>query len=300
MGTETPNLFIVGAAKSATTTIYIHLQKHEDIFFSEVKEPKYLSRPYKEFPMRGPGDDVSEKEEISSKEVYFDLFSNRKEKYLGEASVDYLYYYHTAKEIHNLNPKAKIIICIRNPVDRAYSAYWHLKNDEREALSFEDALKEEENRIKNNYEFIWHYKNAGLYYEQVKAYIETFGKENVHILMQEEISQDIKGSINNILEFLGLGKITFEIDNIKNNPSGIPKSKIINKFVRNQNQFKNLLKFIVPKSFRQKVKAKILSKNYTKTTMDQKIRSQLTRYYTDDIKELEHLINKDLSKWYQL
>src|SRR5699024_143961 len=134
-----------------------------------------------------------------------------------------------------LNPKAKIIICLRNPVDRAYSAYWHLRNDERERLSFKDALNEEKVRIANNYEFIWHYKNAGLYYEQVKAYIDIFGRENVCIVLQEEISHNIQSTISYILEFLNLDEMNIETDNTKNNPSGIPKSKLINKFVRNKN-----------------------------------------------------------------
>src|SRR5699024_2758818 len=172
-----PNLFIVGVAKAATTSLYKYLQSHEDIYFPEHKEPNYLSSPYKTMPHKGTGDDISDRECIYDADVYFNLFRNRTEKIIGEASVDYLYYYKTADQISELNPQSKIIICLRNPIDRAFSAYWHLINDGREKLSFEEALEKEKERKSKNYEYIWCYKETGMYCKKVKYYLDTFGRQ---------------------------------------------------------------------------------------------------------------------------
>ncbi|WP_174614758.1 sulfotransferase family protein [Virgibacillus ihumii] len=294
---KVPNLFIVGAAKAATTSVYKYLRNHDEVFFPDHKEPNYLSRDYKQFPHQGPGDLVSDKECIDDEVEYFNLFKNRNEKIIGEASVDYLYYYKTADKIFELNNEAKIVICLRNPMDRAFSAYWHLVSDGRETLSFEEALNKEDERINNNFEYIWHYKTTGLYYEQVKYYIEKFGQENVYLLVYEDFAQDPHYYINDVLEFLNLNKLVGEANYHRNNPSGVPKNKLVNNVVRNQNVLKSLLKRVLPVNFRQELKAKILNKNLTKPDMKSETRKHLLQYYMVDIEKLENLTSLDLKKW---
>src|SRR5699024_11619853 len=107
-----PNLFIVGVAKAATTSLYKYLQSHKDIYFPEHKEPNFLSAPYKTIPHNGPGDDISDSECIYDEEVYFNLFRNRTEKIIGEASVDYLYFYKTRSEEHTSELQSRFdLVC---------------------------------------------------------------------------------------------------------------------------------------------------------------------------------------------
>src|SRR5699024_3524099 len=147
------------------------------------------------------------------------------------------------------------------PVSRAFSAYWHLVNDGRETMSFEEGLKQESQRMANNFEFIWYYKSSGLYHDQVKYYIDVFGAENVYILIYEEFINNPFNSINDLLNFLHLEPFENEFILQKNNPSGIPRSKMLNNFVRNKSIVKTTLKKILPSRFRQSIKTELLNKN---------------------------------------
>jgi len=235
MRIEKPNLFIVGAAKSGTTSLYRYILQHPAIFFCKPKEPRYFSSKYNNFPHNGPGDYVADNFTIKEESKYIDLFKSVKnEKIIGEASVDYLYYYKTAYDIKKYSPNAKIIITLRNPVDRAFSAYVHLKGAGRENLTFEEALKQEKSRMNDNYEFIWFYKDVGKYYMQAKTYLDIFGKENVLIILFDELNKDVKSVIKKMMFFLNIDPNAIIDDHIKYNFSGIPKNKTIDLILKNR------------------------------------------------------------------
>ena len=143
-----PNFLIVGAAKSGTTSLYHYLKQHPEIYMSPVKEPKFITAQFLSFPFKGIGDEKVEQNIVKSYNEYCNLFKDvSKEKIIGEASPDNLYFFEKAINIiiyHLKNPK--IIIILRNPIERAFSAYMYFINCNREYLSFEEALKEEEKR----------------------------------------------------------------------------------------------------------------------------------------------------------
>ena len=109
------------------------------MFFSTPKEPNFFSAKY-DYRKNDPN--------AMTENEYLDLFLKvRNETVIGEASGSYLYYYKTAHDIKKMSPDAKILISLRNPIERAYSAYMHLVRDRREVLNFESALKKEDRRI---------------------------------------------------------------------------------------------------------------------------------------------------------
>src|SRR5882672_9220913 len=118
MEMKLPNFFIVGAPKAGTTSLYYYLSHHPEVFMSPVKEPNFFS--YDETVKQN----LYHKEKgVGKFEEYRQLFasSNGHHKAIGEASVSYLFYPSVPQRIHELVPKAKIIISLRNPVERAYS-----------------------------------------------------------------------------------------------------------------------------------------------------------------------------------
>ena len=198
-------ILIVGGARCGTTALYHFLNAHPDITMSSIKEPKYFSSLVIDFPNRGVGDHINNDAMIRSRSEYYSLFKGIKTKYIGEASPDYLYHHNKVvplikKELGDI----KIIILLRNPIYRAYSAYSHLVRDNRETLKFREALIQENYRIENNYDFMWHYVKSGFYFEQVKTYLNNF--KNVKILKSEEFLMNPKKEYNKVLEFLNLGK----------------------------------------------------------------------------------------------
>jgi len=316
MSAKKTNLFIVGAAKCGTTSLYQYLKQHPDIYFPDnnlfpeavhnIKEPKYFSKKYHVYPHKGPGDKNVDKKIIKNYSDYISYYSKCKnEKYLGDASADYLYYYKTADEIYNYNNKAKIIILLRNPIERTYSAYTHLRRDYREKLSFEEALNKEEERMLANFEFIWGYKSCSLYYGSVKYYLKRFGRENVHVIIFDAMIKDVNGTLNKVCEFLGIERYAFKNLDVMYNKSGIPKKSvkviIYNKFIKNKNRARLFISNIIGTTQKQRIvsflRNNLFLSQLQKKQMNRKIRKYLFEYFKTDILKLQGLLNIDLSIW---
>ena len=149
------------------------------------------------------------------------------------------------------------------------------------------------------YEFGWHYRKVGLYFTQVKNYIDVFGKDNTMILFFDDVERDTRQAIENVCLFL---KIDFSliqnIELVKHNTSGKSKSRILNKLLFNHLGVKNLMKKFFSLQKLANIKALINSLNIDKDFVkDEGIINQLKEYYKEDIIELEKLLDKDLSKW---
>lgn len=284
-----PNFFLVGAAKCATTSVYTYLKDHPQIYMSTVKEPKFFSLPYRPVPGAGPGDDRVEAYAISDMDAYMALFRDAASYPVrGEASVDYLYYRQTAEDIHAFNPDAKILICLRNPVDRAYSGYTDHRRS-RETLSFHDALTAEDSRT--DYEFIWQYKKLGLYYESVKHFRDVFGPDQVMIVFFEDIKARLDDTIGEICRYLGVDD-TYRLQEVRRyNVSGDPNA-LMSRMGRLFPWVKNAMKKMMPNRYRR-----LRAKTLTKEPMAEADREYLCEYYREDVKKLSGLLGKDLSHW---
>jgi hypothetical protein len=267
---------------------------------SKVKEPKFFSYISGHRNFNGPGDSEGERDTIKTFEEYKRLFLNSDgSKILGECSVDNLYYYESVipKIIEYLGEDVKIFIILRNPIDRAYSSYIYHLRDARENLAFEDALNDEEKRIKDNWEFMWHYKLVGLYFNQVNAYLENF--KNTKIFLYEDLKENSENLIKVFYKFLDIDSEFVPDDlNIKYNKSGIPKYRSLYNFLNKPNFFKLFLKNFFPKNFRIKLKNKFINKLLINPNPINKATKRfLIDFYKEDILKLQNLIDRDLSNW---
>jgi hypothetical protein len=203
MRTNLPNFLLVGAAKSGTTSLYYYLKQHPEVYLSEIKECKFFSRMTGNY--KGPGDEEDlNKQIIKTLDDYKLLFTNvNHEKAIGDISPDYLYYYgESVKNIKTiLGDNVKIIVILRNPVERAYSKYLHNVRECFETLSFEEALNEENARKRKNWGWGWYHTSTGFYYKQVKAYLDNFNQ--VKVYLYEDLKNDSPKLMKNIYEFLG-------------------------------------------------------------------------------------------------
>jgi len=295
-----PNLFIVGAAKAATTSIFNYLKQHPDVFFCEPKEPKYLSRKYRDIPQKGPGDDHIERKKSHIKNIddYLRLFSEgAHKKYRGEASVDMLYYADIAYDIKKDYSDSKVIIILRNPVERAFSAYKHHVRDGREKYGFKKALALEEQRIKSNYSFLWHYKKVGLYSGQVKTYINALGKDNVFIGIYEDMIKSPEQFMARVNSFLKIKEIDYSVAEIYNS-SGMPKSRVLHNLFVDRSGLKNILKIFITQDVRAAMKKKCIEINTCwDESMNVECKEILELYYSEDINKLEKVIGQSLDVW---
>ncbi len=295
-----PNFFIVGAAKAGTSSIFNYLTQHPDIYRPPIKEPSYFALGEEKIEFKGPGDDVFNKTIVKRYDDYMLLFDGAKnEKMIGEASVVYLHSKRAALQIKNYIPNAKIIIILREPVERAISSYSHKVRDGFESLdNIEDAIDAEEERRLAGWQHIWQYKALGYYYDAVKRYITLF-PGNVAVYLYDDLKKNPSGLLKNIFDFLDVDN-SFEPNiQYKYNVSGRPRSKIIHKFLSTQSSIKNMGKIILPEKLRSRIRGKIQRYNIDpkKPIMKNEYYKYMKRLYREDIKRTQEIIGRDLSAW---
>lgn len=303
-----PNFLIVGAAKSGTTSLYHYLEQHPDIYMPWLKEPAFFAAAdgsrIETNGLQGWHPNTNRVNHLAD---YQNLFKDAEsEKARGEASAVYLYLSETAARISTYIPEAKILAILRHPADRAYSAYLHHVREGLENLDFSTALAEESQRIIDGWTPLYHYREMGYYYEQLSRYYNTFGSENVHVYLYDDMRNNPLEVVRSIFEVLGVDK-TFAPDfATKHNISGVPKNRLLHNihyFLKGSNQsvVKSIGKRVIPTSLRMKLKITTIQKlqevNLVKPTLSSAVRSELLEGYRDDIVKLQSLINRDLSSW---
>ncbi|HYQ56865.1 MAG TPA: sulfotransferase [Draconibacterium sp.] len=292
-----PNFLIVGASKSGTSSLYQYLRQHPDIFLSEIqKEGRYFSQMKGNY--KGPGDSGIDDTINYTLEDYKRLFASLSgEKAIGDISPEMLYFHEKSipRIKADLGNNVKIIIILRSPIERAFSAYLHFKRDKREHLSFEEGLKMEKERMEKDWIWAWQYKNSGLYFEQVKAYVANF--KQVKVVLFDDFQRNSNLVLADICNFLGVeSDFTFDTS-YKYNVSGNPKSELMYKLETSRKSI-SFVKRFVPRSVVKFVRNKFTGEHQMiKPKMDANTRIELIEFFKSDILKLQELIQMDLSRW---
>lgn len=302
-----PNFFVVGAARSATTSLDQYLRRHPEIYMALKKETHYFSVKHYPACFKGPGDDNLNRRIVRDEVQYSQLFANTVgKKTIGEASAFYLCSPGTAEQMAQAVPDAKIIMILREPVARAYSAYMFLIRDGRETLGFAESLSLEEERKQKDFEPMWWYKEVSLYYKQVKRYLDVFGVQQVKILLYDEFLSNPQLVLREVFTFLGV-KEDVAIDiSVRHNTAGVPKSRwiynFVNNFINNPGPLEKGIKSLVPLQLRGKLGSKTLEKIIQPVPIDSHVNSQmhaqLTEYFAEDVMKLEDLLHRDFPSWH--
>jgi hypothetical protein len=216
-----PNLFVAGAPKAATTSLYYYLDQHPQIYMSAIKEPHYFAtevreqncdralrqrlaveaRDLHEF-ISGPMREKRFGGIVANWEDYLRLFSNAThETALGEASACYLWSPSAPARIAERIPDAKILVMLRDPADRAFSQYLHGLVTGAIHWSFREHIKR--NLRDRSRQFSTHYPflKFGLYYDQLRRYVERFG-QNAWIGFYDEFKERPLAVFKSICRFL--------------------------------------------------------------------------------------------------
>lgn len=291
-----PSLFIVGVPRAGTTTLYEYLKRTPDIHMSPIKEPRY-------FIAKNESEDIFGRFAVGNTEKYLRLFVSNK-PISGEATPHYLKE-DIAEKIYNVAPTAKILITLRNPIDRLFSNYLKLKSIYNFSFTLSELLKYDDLSQLD----IRMGKGAkapslvgeGFYYKGVKKYLELFTEKNVKIIIFEEWIKNVIQTINDILEFLGSEyKYKQKLDNISN-PSLLYRNSLLSKLHTKINTSQLLIKILLntPPIFSNTsrkiyyyVYEKFGDKPTEKIPLD--IKHYLQEIYFDDVKNLEELLERSL------
>lgn len=292
-----PNFLILGAAKAGTTSLHYYLNQHPKIYMSKVKEPRFFALEGEKLNFQNP-DNLINHTSITDLGEYQKLFADvSTETAIGETSPLYLYSPKAVERIKHYIPQAKLIVVLRNPVERAYSCYTHLVREGYEPLSFEAGLAAESERIANNWAHLWHYRQAGYYYQQLKRYCDYFSTEQIRVYLYEDLSQDSVSLVQNVCRFLEV-EDNFVPDLTRQNVSGIPKHRVLHNLVNRGNVVRKALQQVLPQQLRTNVAQSIREWNLQdKTPLSPMVAHQLKQQYKEDILKLQDLIQRDLSPW---
>jgi len=293
-----PDFLIVGAARSATTSLFYYLKNYDEIYMPIRKEPWFFSYVNNPPGYSSPGAyDV-----VHKLEDYIDLFkASRGDQIIGEASPSYLFMHDTT--IRNIRDvygkhykKLKIIIVLRDPVERAYSHYMMHKRGYREPLDFEEAIAPETIavRLRENWDIFYDYVSCGLYYAQVKAYLDEFPE--VKVFLYDDLTGEEGKALRELCGFLG---VDFR-DDVKlgtYNKSGVPRVEFLNGLINRSSLIKDFLMAVIPRSVANLLRHKVYKFNMKPAKMSPKQEEYLSSAFGKDIENLSRLLNRDLSKW---
>ena len=295
MVTRTPNFFLVGAPKSGTTALYRYLRAHPDVWMPDEKEPHYFAP------------DLASSKFITDREEYLALFSEAGDAArVGEASVYYLYSCRAAAEIRSFEPRARIIVMLRNPIDMIhslhsqafYSGYEDLDSFE-EALAAEDARRQGQRLPAHGYfpQGLL-YRSIGRYTEQVRRFIDAFGRDQVHVIFYDDFERAPGEAYRACLEFLQVDP-DFRVDFARVNANKRVRSATLQRLAAGNRDLRRVARLAFPGLYSRahRLFYRLNTVMTERPPLESTLRARLSSEFRDDVCALGQLLGRDLSAW---
>jgi hypothetical protein len=201
-----PDFFIAGVPKAGTTALHAALAQHPALFMSAVKEPKFFLTDGPPPAQGGPGDAKTYREHVWRRADYEALFAGAPAGALrGEATPFYLYSREAQRRIRAQIPAARLIVVLRDPVERAHSNWTHLWSAGLDPVGdVVQACAEEDRRIAAGWADFWHYTSLGKYGEQLQDLYSLFPREQVLVFRYRALVDSPAQTLGQICAFLGV------------------------------------------------------------------------------------------------
>jgi hypothetical protein len=283
-----PNFFIVGAPKAGTTSLYAYLAQHPEVFMPAVKEPQYFAqiRPSAEFEHLV--------EAIPDRRHYLRLYRKaRGYAAIGDASPSYLWHPEVPGRIKRTVPEARIIIVLRDPVERAHSHYLADFREGAESLPFDAALGNDLARSRKGLGVSHMYVEFGQYACQVTRYLEVFGPERVHLLLFDDLRSSARNALAGICRFLGLDATpAARIDTARvHNGFAAPRWEWTRRLA-GRRWARHLGHSLVPRSIGAFIFDRVFNRPAAKPEIDRRAKDLMLPIYEPDIRRLEALLGR--------
>jgi hypothetical protein len=284
------DFLIIGTPKSGTTSLNDYLSQHPDIYLPKRKDDgMFITCMPEEQP-----------------EAFWLWYRDiRNETVIGGAEVNLMYFPFTAERIYRYNPQMKLIAVLRNPIERAYSAYWYyLRLGWETSVTFEEALEREPERCGGSLRdsSALTYLTHGCYFEQLLRYLDFFPQSHFRIILSEDLNHATEQTLVKIMTWLGVdperGTITVSL---RSNESGAPKSRKLSHIIGSHNTwYSGMARKLTSRRFRQAVSyilIKLNTKPFEYPHMRPETRTKLAGYFAPHNEKLSNLIGRDLSHW---
>ncbi|WP_235299281.1 sulfotransferase [Portibacter marinus] len=311
-----PTFLIIGERRSGTTTLARWIEDHPEIYLNPKMDLGYFidselvgSKKYQEGKV-----DYEIWGVTHSREEYLDFFKNANtHKAIGEKSADYFFWHQSHQRIKNYFPDIKLLVTLRNPIERAWSMYWNEVGKGRESLSFSKAIRAESKRIESSDYARDHlsYVTRGFYDRSLQKLFEVFDPQNVLVTILEKAKIHPSSHLKSIYSFLDVNTdIGYSnVDKKYNRNWTMIQKPVLNKvpfFKKLENKYfytVNKLSLLLFRRniYRRRNFVKKISKPFRNSKEDfimkKEDREYLEKIYSPHIKELEKMLDLDLGEW---
>lgn len=299
-----PCFFVIGAAKSGTTALYFYLRQHPEIFLPLEQEPSWFAFADQTLSFTAPDGrpPAVNSQSITNRRDYEALYTRALPGHrLGDVSPVYLYWPGTPERVAAEVPDAKILAILRHPVDRAYSAYMHVRREGREPISdFRAALEAEPGRIAQHCGFAWRYRDLGRYGPQLARWFRSFPRQQFLVATYDEFSADSVAFCQRVQRFLGVDEHFAPRTDIRHNASGIPRSRSLYEMLKSDSSLARAARFVVPLlgiDRMKRIQARLRGSLLERVPLAADIRAELISEWHPDIEDLTSRVDLQLDHW---
>jgi hypothetical protein len=271
---EWPNLFVVGAPRAGTTSLWHYLDGHPEIWMAPVKEPQFFS---------GLWYDEDSYLRLFAPGAGFELRGEASPSYLGDAGV--------ADAIRRVSPEARIVIMLREPLERTYSTYWHDVRHGVEDRPFLTAVRAElatprpDGRPSR-------YVGRSFYADGVSEYLHAF-PGRAHVILFEEFARNTRREVRKVFEFLGVdASVASQLESDVHNPFALPRSRVA-AFAYHSRRIRAAKRAFLPRALYPLVERLVLRRS-RKPSMEPEAEALLTAHFAPDVERLRVVLGRDL------
>ncbi len=298
-------LMIVGAQKSGTSSLLRYLAQHPDIHTHAQSELTFF---------------LQEREHTRGYEWAFAKYfagdtshDEIKDKHLIAKNVMVMHSPEVMQRIYEHNPEMHLVVLLREPVARAYSAYWWARRRGWENIkTYEEALYAEAARLNEGW-FKWRqcaYQYNGIYHPHVKNLIDLFGSNRVHCFLTDDLKENAETMCQQIFNHIGIHSDFKSSIGERYNQATMPRSEGFNflftQFLASHNPLRRAIRKLVPDAAAYKLRKAILDwnerpqsdANWTPPPLNPQTRQRQTVYFKPHNEQLAELLDRDLSAWY--
>jgi hypothetical protein len=300
-----PDFLVIGAARAATTSLHYYLDQHPGITMSRTKEPNHFAFDHTTSPPRpliDPGSPIVTKS-VPDRRAYEQLFAHAAAgDVLGEASPLYLYVREAPEQIQRALPDPKLVAVLRNPIDRAYSHWLHIRRDSPDTAigGFTRSCEQEmaEPPGYSPYAGAGHVLRMGLYAEQLQRHLDVFGADALLVLDYGEVTERTAGALARVCDHLGVARHDFDTG-VQYNRSGVARSGLRARVGRLVRAAQPTVKRVLPDG----VAARLGRLRAAHDTPDvapevpDDLRARLADWYAPSVERLRAMGVVDVSSW---
>lgn len=289
-GSRRPDLFIVGAAKCGTTALHAMLNAHPEVGMASVKELHHFSAP------AVPSGLVSRARFVTDEATYLGLFPRGDFRVVGEASTSYLSSLEAPTRIAAFNPFARIIIVLRDPVERAFSQYLMDVREGTETRDFADALVADDLIPSRTWGDAALYTDLGMYAEQVERYLSVFGDRRVLLLESDRLLSEPDAVLAEVEDFLGVtpGLSARSAHGADTNSFAVARSGAARAALRSE-RARGAARALLPLGARRAIKERVLLRKEVKPVVPESVREFLMDRYAPDIERLRRITGREFA-----